>query len=206
MWDAIDRLCIHDPDDTTLSAPEMQALFARTTIAELRSKLESLRIILCEGEHDDPCSGITRNTCPLRELNLACGHQDLIRTFRPEAKRWQTPLSAILTACHVLYMEGAREEADSFHREARAITDQLYIIDGAGYLSYHRLRNGQIFTHEDLTEFPPEAWAHPLASVETIDELKTGMRTYEADYGTQLSNVRDQVLTMLSERVQSSDQ
>lgn len=193
VWDILEPLSIRDPDMKKMSIPHLQALFARETIQSLRERLSSLQILVCEGEHDDPCSSRTRDSCPLRELNLTCGHQDYTQTFSPRRRQWKTPLAAIVTSCHCLYQTGERDFADSMIREAERITHLLYVVDAARYLSYHRLREGKNFERGDLIDFPVEAWSHPLANIDSIEALKEASRVLEVQLGKELETVLEAV-------------
>lgn len=205
IWDILDPQAIHDPDMTPMSVPEIQQLFAKDTVATLRDKLGSLQVIQCESAHDDPCSGIDRVTCPLRELNLACAHQDFIRTSRPVSIKWQTPLSAIMAACHALSAVGHGSEAERLISEAKDVAHRLYVADAGAYLTYHRLREGRVLTREDLVHFPAEGWSHPFASIDSIDELKARARKTEAELGAEMEAIKDEVLVLLETAVSTSD-
>jgi hypothetical protein len=144
IWTVLDPQAVSDPDMTPMSVPEIQNLFERDTVATLRERLVSLQVIQCESAHDDPCSGINRVTCPLRELNLACAHQDFIRTSRPNPIKWQTPLSTIMAACHALSAVGHGSEAERLIARAKKVAHRLYVADAGAYLTYHRLREGRV--------------------------------------------------------------
>ncbi len=197
--EALEPLCIRDPDYEPLSPSHLQYLFRQDTMEGLRSRLSDLMVIQCEGEHDDPDSCRTRVNCPLRELNLACGHQDFTMRYSQGKRQqeWKTPLAAILTACNVLAGSPHRQRADQLMSEARSIADQLYVADAGAYLSYHRLRRGVIFTREDLVGFPHAAWTHPFASIQNIPELKSRIASFQSEHGSRLEAIRDELLQLM---------
>lgn len=198
---ALERVASHDPDYEPMSAPVMQALYAAWTLRDLVQRLQTRFIATCANAHDDPCSGVSIDSCPLRELNLACGHQDRLGTYRTGDTGVRTPGSAMVTLCDALIADGAPGAA-AIRRKIIDLINELTVNDAAAFIGYRKLRNR--VEDFEFSALPKRSFHSPLASSVSIDDHKAAIIQEQGRLGEQMLALRDEIFALLETRVGES--
>lgn len=199
VWNALESVAARDPDYAEMSAPVIQALYGTATLRSLVERLKTRMLLTCANIHDDPCSDVSLATCPLRELNIACGHQDRFGSDIRGPSGVRTPGSAMVALCDAMIADGAKEAAMLRDRATELIHD-LSVQDGAAFIGYRRLRG----RHEDLeySAVPRQAFRSPLASPSSLEAHREAITKEQNRLGQQMLDLRDEIFRLLETRAQ----
>lgn len=198
---ALERVASHDPDYEPMSAPVMQALYAAWTLRDLVQRLQTRLISTCANAHDDPCSGVSIDSCPLRELNIACGHQDRLGAYRTGQSAVRTPGSAMVTLCDALIADGA-PGASAIRRRILSLISELSVNDAAAFIGYRKLRNRE--EDFEFSALPTRSFKSPLASSGSIEDHKAAIIEEQSRLGQEMLALRDEIFALLETRVGES--
>jgi len=197
---AVERAAARDPDYESMSASVMQVLYQHATIRDLVNRLRTRELVTCANQHDDPCSDVKVGSCPLRELNIACGHQDRIGADRG-GKSIRTPGSAMVTLCDALIADGA-PGAQELRRKVVTLVNELSVTDGAAYIGYRKLR-----CREEDFEFsalPKASLQNPIAHSPSLEDHRSAIIGEQYRLGQEMFAMRDEILALLETRVGES--
>lgn len=199
VWNALESVAARDSDYAEMSAPVIQALYGRATLRSLVERLKTRMLLTCANIHDDPCSDVSLATCPLRELNIACGHQDRFGSDIRGPSGVRTPGSAMVALCDAMIADGANE-AVALRDRATDLIHQLSMQDAAAFIGYRILRNRR----EDLeySAVPRQAFRSPLASPSSLEAHREAITKEQNRLGEQMLDLRDAIFRLLETRAQ----
>lgn len=189
--DATREICRTDDEEGDYASPSVVQSYASWTVGDLANYVRGGIVLCCAKYHEDTPTRMNYRGCPLREFNLACGHQEtyLDKNGKPD----HAIGTAMAAACHVLRSAGM-PEGDLLLKRLRFLSKKLNRLDEQSFIAYRELRGDADW---DYTNVNPAHASPKLNAAASGDELQALIRAEERLHGGAMAKLRDDILAAL---------